>query len=91
MNKTNVIISDITCMRDKFCVAGWDLDEFRMKRLLIDGGYWDSTNLSKIVKWYALITVNTTLLDKLRDYPQRTDDANIDSIHCQKSLDLFRN
>jgi hypothetical protein len=65
-------------MKDKFCVAGWDVDEGRMKRLLINGGYWDTTNLASIGTWYSLITVNTSLLDSPRDYPQRTDDVNIE-------------
>jgi hypothetical protein len=75
-------------MKDKFCVAGWDVDEGRMKRLLINGGYWDATNLTSIGTWYSLIMVNTGLLDKPRDYPQRTDDVNIDidSISHQKSF-----
>ncbi|MDR2666961.1 MAG: hypothetical protein LBB34_02495 [Holosporales bacterium] len=88
MSKTNIVLSDITCMKDKFCIAGWDLDECRMKRLLINGGYWDTHNLDSIGKWYSLISVNTDLLDKPRDYPQRTDDVNvnIDSIDCRKSF-----
>jgi hypothetical protein len=49
-----------------------------MKRLLINGGYWDETSLASIGRWYSLITVNTSLLDNPRDYPQRTDDVNID-------------
>jgi hypothetical protein len=75
-------------MKNKFCVAGWDLDECRMKRLLIDGGYWDTTNLPSIGKWYSSLSVYTRLLDTPRDYPQRTDDVNVevDSICCQKSF-----
>ncbi|MDR1390788.1 MAG: hypothetical protein LBI95_00220 [Holosporales bacterium] len=88
MNRTNVVISDITCMKDKFCVAGWDVDECRMKRLLVNGGYWNLSNLSKLGEWYSLITVDTTSPDKSRSYPQRTDDVNVDfdSICCQKSF-----
>ena len=31
MKKSNIIISDITCMKEKFCI-----------RLMLDGGYWDA-------------------------------------------------
>jgi hypothetical protein len=59
-----------------------------MKRLLIDGGYWNTGNLASIGEWYSLIAVNTNSPDKPRDYPQRTDDVNIDidSISHQKSF-----
>jgi hypothetical protein len=75
-------------MKDKFCIAGWDLNEHRMKRLLINGVYWNTTNLSSIGKWYSLISISTNLLENPRDYPQRTNDVNIDvdSIYCQKSF-----
>jgi hypothetical protein len=78
MNKIDVIISDITCMKERFCVAGWDLGECRMKRLLIDGSYWNAEDLSVIGKRYSWITVSSQSLSDQRDYPHRTEDVNID-------------
>ena len=35
MKKSNIIISDITCMKEKYCIAGFDTYENRMKRLMV--------------------------------------------------------
>lgn len=75
MKKSNIIISDITCMKEKFCIAGFDTYEKRMKRLMIDGGYWDA---DQIPTAYCEILVNNEEFKEPRDYPHRTEDANID-------------
>jgi len=77
MKKTNIIVSDITCMKDSFCVAGWDMNECRMKRLLIDRGYWDKAELAKL-RGHSWIIVDNEPLAEQRDYPHRTEDMNID-------------
>ena len=82
MKQSNIIISDITNMKEKFCVAGWDMHERRMKRLLINGGYWDGSQIPQ----YSSIIVNNEPLEEPRDYPHRTEDVNIefDSIKVQE-------
>ncbi len=45
MKKSHIIISDIICMKEKFCIAGFDTYEKRMKRLMIDGGYWNANQI----------------------------------------------
>jgi len=74
MKKSNIIISDITCMKEKFCIAGFDTYEKRMKRLMIDGGYWDE---NQIPKTYCQVMVENEPFDEQRDYPHRTEDVNI--------------
>lgn len=55
--KSNIIISDITCMKDKFCIAGFDVYENRMKRLLITGGYWSLDNIKKIKTYGSILLI----------------------------------
>ena len=74
MKQSNIIISDITNMKEKFCIAGWDTYERRMKRLLIDRGYWDGNQIPQ----YSSIMVNNEPLKEPRDYPHRTEDVNIE-------------
>jgi hypothetical protein len=74
MKPSNIIISDITNMKDKFCIAGWDTHERRMKRLMIDGKYWEENQLPQ----YSSIIVNNEPYAEPRDYPHRTEDVNID-------------
>lgn len=64
-------------MKEKFCVAGWDLNECRMKRLLINRGYWDLKELEKL-HGHSWIIVENEPLTEPRDYPHRTEDVNID-------------
>jgi hypothetical protein len=82
MKPSNVIISDITNMKEEFCIAGWDIHERRMKRLLIDGGYWNENQVPQ----YSSIIVNNEPLTESRDYPHRTEDVNIEfeSINVQE-------
>ena len=61
-------------MKEKFCIAGLDTYEKRMKRLMIDGGYWDE---NQIPKTYCQIMVENKSFDEPRDYPHRTEDVNI--------------
>lgn len=75
MKKANIILSDITCMKEKFCIAGFDTYEKRMKRLMLDGGYWDA---SQIPTTYCEILVDNEEFKEPRDYPHRTEDVNID-------------
>lgn len=74
MKKSNIIISDITCMKEKYCIAGFDTYENRMKRLMIDGCYWDK---DQIPKNYCQIIVESEPYEEPRDYPHRTEDVNI--------------
>ena len=75
MKKSHMVISDITCMKEKFCIAGFDTYEKRMKRLMIDGGYW---NADQIPPSYCEILVDNEEFKEPRDYPHRTEDVNID-------------
>lgn len=75
MKKSHIVISDITCMKEKFCIAGFDTYEKRMKRLMIDGGYWDA---NQIPATYCEILVDNEDFKEPRDYPHRTEDVNID-------------
>ena len=75
MKKSNIIISDITCMKEKFCIAGFDTYEKNMKRLMLDGGYWDA---GQIPTTYCEILVDNEKFKEPRDYPHRTEDVNID-------------
>ncbi len=75
MKKSHIVISDITCMKEKFCIAGFDTYEKRMKRLMIDGSYW---NPNQIPDAYCEILVNNEEFKEPRDYPHRTEDVNID-------------
>ena len=72
MKKSHIIISDITCMKEKFCIAGFDTYEKRMKRLMIDGGYW---NANQIPTRYCEILVDNEEFKEPRDYPHRTEDV----------------
>jgi hypothetical protein len=85
--KTNIIVSDITCMKEKFCLAGWDLNECRMKRMLINHGYWDDADLAR-TQGHSWIIVDNEPLAEPRDYPHRTEDVNIDidSIEIKQRL-----
>ena len=62
-------------MKEKFCIAGFDTYEKRMKRLMIDGGYW---NEDQIPATYCEILVDNEDFKEPRDYPHRTEDVNID-------------
>ncbi len=85
MKKSNIIISDITCMKEKFCIAGWDIGEKRMKRLLIDNMYWDE----KDIPTYSVINVENEPLTTLRDYPHQTEDTNI-NLDSIKVLEIYQ-
>lgn len=74
MKPSNIIISDITDMKEKFCVAGWDTHERRMKRLMIDGKYWEENQVPQ----YSSIIVDNEPFKEPRDYPHRIEDVNID-------------
>jgi hypothetical protein len=57
-------------------VAGWDLNECRMKRLLINRGYWDAEDLAKL-HGHSWIIVDNKPLAEPRDYPHRTEDVEV--------------
>ena len=61
-------------MKEKFCIAGWDTYERKMKRLLINRGYWDADQVPE----YSSIMVNTEPLKEPHDYPHRSEDINTD-------------
>gem|GEM_PF-1085988 len=73
----NVITSDITYMKDTYCVAGWSPNTGQMKRLMINGNHWSDDDLKKIGK-YASLNVNVIPKDGGRNYPHKTEDTNID-------------
>lgn len=73
----NVITSDITYMKDTFCVAGWCPSTSSMKRLMIEGHHWDDADLKKIGK-YASLNVNVLPKKGGRNYPHKTEDTWID-------------
>ena len=74
----NVITSDITYMKDTYCVAGWSPSTGQMKRLMINGDHWSDKDLKKIGK-YASLNVNVIPKEiDGRNYPHKTEDTNID-------------
>ncbi len=73
----NVITSDITYMKDTYCVAGWSPSTGQMKRLMINGNHWSDKDLKKIGK-YASLNVSVIPKEGARDYPHKTEDTNID-------------
>lgn len=73
----NVITSDITYMKDTFCVAGWCPSTSQMKRLMIDGHHWMGKDLKKIGK-YASLNVNVIPREGGRNFPHKTEDTCID-------------
>lgn len=73
----NVITSDITYMKDTYCVAGWSPSTGQMKRLMINGHHWSDKDLKKIGK-YASLNVNVIPKEGGRDYPHKTEDTCID-------------
>lgn len=73
----NVITSDITYMKDTYCVAGWSPNTGQMKRLMINGNHWSDDDLKKIGK-YASLNVNVIHKEGGRNYPHKTEDTNID-------------
>ena len=87
MKKSHIVISDITYMKEKFCIAGFDTYEKRMKRLMIDAGYW---NADQIPASYCEILVDNEEFKEPRDYPHRTEDVNIDfdSIEVLQEFEL---
>lgn len=72
-----VTTSDITYMKESYCVAGWNSSGHHMKRLLINGRHWKDNDLKKIGK-YALLLVNVIPTEHSRDFPHRTEDTWID-------------
>lgn len=75
----NVITSDITYMKETYCVAGWNPSGRQMKRLLINGKHWDDNDLKRI-GGYASLLVNVIPIpaDRQRDFPHQTEDTWID-------------
>lgn len=73
----NIITSDITYMKDTFCIAGWSPSTSDMKRLMIKGHHWHDKDLKKIGKYASL---NVTILPEEggRNYPHKTEDTIID-------------
>lgn len=76
-HQINVITSDITYMKDTFCIAGWCPSTAQMKRLMINGSHWEKKDLKKIGK-YASLNVNVLPKEGGRNYPHKTEDTIID-------------
>lgn len=72
-----VITSDITYMKENYCVAGWNPSARRMVRLLINGKHWTDDDLKRL-GGYAEILVTVIPAEKLRDFPHQTEDTWID-------------
>lgn len=85
--KINVITSDITYMKDTFCVAGYCPYSSQMKRLMINGRHWTEADLKKIGR-YASINVNVIPKEGGRSYPHKTEDMWInDNIEVVRNYD----
>ncbi len=69
-----VITSDITYMKETYCVAGWNPSGRHMKRLLINGKHWGDSDLKKIGR-YACLLVNVIPAEHSRDFPNQTEDT----------------
>ncbi len=72
-----VITSDITYMKETYCVAGWNPSGRHMKRLLINGRHWEDSDLKRIGK-YASLLINVIPAERSRDFPHQTEDTWID-------------
>lgn len=73
-----VITSDITYMKEAYCVAGWNPSGRHMKRLLINGKHWEDSDLKRIGR-YASLLVNVIPAESRRDFPHQTEDIWIDA------------
>lgn len=73
----NIITSDITYMKDTYCVAGWNPHARQMKRLMINGRHWQDDDLKRLGK-YSLLQVSVLPKEGGRDYPHKTEDTLID-------------
>ncbi len=69
----SVITSDITYMKDTYCVAGLNPNTNKMKRLLIDGKHWTDNDLKRLGK-YALLHIDVIPSEQVRDFPHRAED-----------------
>ncbi|MHA1575681.1 MAG: hypothetical protein ACTSXL_06065 [Alphaproteobacteria bacterium] len=76
--KINLIISDITCMKEKFCVGGFDYFNNKMIRLMPKGKHWEENDLEQL-KGFSTISVDGEFppKDKARDFPHKTEDFHI--------------
>jgi hypothetical protein len=72
------VTSDITYMKETYCIAGWNPSGQHMKRLFIKGKHWEDGDLKKIGK-YARLLVNVIPAERSRDFPHQTEDTWIDS------------
>lgn len=72
-----IVTSDITYMKDTFCVAGWSPTTSEMKRLMIEGGHWSKNDLKKIGK-YSLLEVGVVPKQGGRNFPHKTEDTWIE-------------
>lgn len=72
-----VITSDITYMKETYCVAGWNPSGRHMKRLLINGKHWEDSDLKRIGR-YASLLVNVIPAERSRDFPHQTEYTWID-------------
>ena len=91
--KHNIIISDLTYMKETCCVAGWNPDYNKMMRLLINGNHWDEKDLKKL-RGHSMVRVNTVPVDpkKARDYPHKSEDTYAhlsEGLFCQHIVSNF--
>lgn len=56
-----VITSDITYMKETYCVAGWNPASRQMKRLLIAGKHWDDRDLKKLEDMHHCLSMLSPL------------------------------
>ena len=71
--QVNIVTSDITYMKETYCVAGWNPSTRQMRRLLINGKHWDDNDLKRIGR-YASLLVTVIPTERYRDFPHRTED-----------------
>lgn len=78
----NVITSDITYMKETYCVAGWSPSTRQIKRLMIGGHHWSDEDLKKLGKYASL---NVTVIPKEggRDYPHKTEDICMGNVSAR--------
>jgi len=77
--KMNIIITDITYMKEKFCVAGYNYMNKKVIRLMPNGSHWEEKELKKI-DGFCLVNVEGKYPSPSqgRQYPHRTEDFHID-------------
>lgn len=78
------VTSDITYMKETYCIAGWNPSGQHMKRLFIKGKHCEDSDLKKIGK-YARLLVNVIPAERSRDSRDNKESA-INCIFAKRDL-----